>query len=91
MLLASQTVQVLATTHSPDLINHKAIRDEHLLAVSVEGGETVIGPVDKDVRSMLRDKLYSAGELLSQAPIKPDMEVVAENLRQLRLFEQGQE
>lgn len=91
MLLASQTVQVLATTHSPDLLNHKAIRDEHLLAVSVEGGETVIGPVDKDVRSMLRDKLYSAGELLSQAPIKPDMEVVAENSRQLRLFEQGEE
>lgn len=91
MLLASQTVQVLATTHSPDLLNHKAIRDEHLLAVSVEGGETVIGPVDKDVRSMLRDKLYSAGELLSQAPITPDMEVVAENSRQLRLFEQGEE
>jgi predicted ATPase len=87
MLLASRSVQVLATTHSPDLLSHKAIRDDHLLAVSADQGETVIGPVDQDVRSVLRDKLYTAGELLSQSPIRPDMTRVEANNRQLDLFE----
>lgn len=86
LLLASDRVQVLATTHSPDLLNHKAIRDEHLLAVAAEGGATVVGPIERGARSALRDKLYAAGELLSQGPIEPDREAVEQNLKQLRLF-----
>jgi predicted ATPase len=89
LLLTSQVVQVVATTHSPDLLNHKAVREEHLLAVDLADGETVIGPVDEDVRSSLRDKLYSAGELLAQAPIRPDMAAVEASTRQLRLFDSG--
>jgi predicted ATPase len=84
--LASERVQVIATTHSPDLLNHKAIRAEHLLAVTAEAGTTVVGPIEAGARSVLRDRLYAAGELLSQGPIEPDRESVEENLKQLRLF-----
>jgi predicted ATPase len=91
MLIASRMVQVLATTHSPDLLSHKSIRDDHLLAVALEDGQTVIGPVDADVCSSLRDRLYTAGELLSQAPIRPDMQAVTASSRQLQLFELGEE
>lgn len=86
LILASDRVQILATTHSPDLLNHKAIRDEHLLAVTAEGGTTVAGPIEPGARSALRDRLYAAGELLSQGPMEPDRESVEQNLKQLRLF-----
>ena len=61
LLLASERVQVLATTHSPDLLNHKAIRDDHLIAVTAENGTTTLGPVEPGTRSVLRDRLYGAG------------------------------
>jgi len=86
LCLASEHVQVVATTHSPDLLNHKAIRDEQLLAVSADSGGTMIGPLEPGARSALHDRLYAAGELLAQGSIGPDQELVAEGLRQLRLF-----
>jgi predicted ATPase len=86
LLLASDRVQVVATTHSPDLLNHKAIREENLLAVMAEAGATVVGPIEPGARSVLRDRLYAAGELLSQGPIEPDRELVEQSLRQLKLF-----
>jgi predicted ATPase len=84
--LASERVQVVATTHSPELLNHKSIRDDQLRAVSDVSGGTMIGPLEPGARSALRDRLYAAGELLAQGPIGPDPELVAEGLRQLRLF-----
>jgi len=86
LLLASRSIQVLANTHSPDLLNHKSISHEHLLAVSAREGESLIGPVDEATRSVLNDRLYSAGELLSQGPLDPDSAVIQDSRRQLRLF-----
>jgi len=86
LLLASERVQVIATTHSPDLLNHKAIREEHLLAVTADDGATVVGRIEPGARSVLRDRLYAAGELLSQGAIEPDRASVEESLKQLRLF-----
>lgn len=77
---------MIATTHSPDLLNHKAIREENLLAVTAEGGATVVGVIEPGARSVLRDRLYAAGELLSQGPIEPDPVLVEQSLRQLKLF-----
>jgi predicted ATPase len=91
LILASQKIQVLATTHSPDLLDHKEIREDHLLAVSAEGGETVIGPIDAATKSVLRERLYLSGELLSQNQLVPDLEAVEEASRQLRLFSAGDE
>jgi predicted ATPase len=86
LLLASQKVQVLATTHSPDLLNHKSISDEHLVAVTSERGETLVGPVDEATRSLLHERLYAAGELLSQGPLRPDLKAIEEGRKQLSLF-----
>jgi len=91
LLMASQRVQVVATTHSPDLLNHKAIREDQILAVSAEGGATVIGPLEEGARSLLRDRLYAAGELLSQGNLEPDRPKAEESARQLRLFSDSSE
>jgi predicted ATPase len=85
--LASSNLQILASTHSPALLDHKAVRDEHLLAVTAQEGESLIGPVDAATRSVLRDRLYTPGELLSQGPILPDLDVVRQETEQLRLFD----
>lgn len=69
---ASETTQVVVTSHSPDLLDDRSIQPEHILAVVSEGGETRIGPLDAASISVMRDHLFSAGELLRLNQLKPD-------------------
>jgi predicted ATPase len=84
---ASEQLQVLVTSHSPDLLDDGDIPDESILAVVSERGETRIGPLDEAGRSVLRDRLYTAGELLRMDQIRPDPEL--SKPRQLELFDQA--
>jgi predicted ATPase len=81
---ATERVQVLVTSHSPDLLDDKAIPDDSILAVVSEHGETRIGPLDEAGRSVLRDHLYTAGELLRMDQLRPDPEL--SQPRQIELF-----
>ncbi len=89
--MASRKVQVLVTTHSPEILSHKGIRPEHILSVSADSGETVIAPVTPANRSAIEDRLYSAGELLVQGQLEPDREAASRAARQLPLFSDGKE
>lgn len=82
---ASERLQVFVTSHSPDLLDNDAIPDESILAVVSEQGETRIGPLDEAGRSILRDHLYTAGELLRLNQLQPDPAL--SQPRQLDLFE----
>jgi predicted ATPase len=82
---ASTVAQVLVTSHSPDLLDNRAIPDESILAVVSEHGETRIGPLDETGRSILRDHLYTAGELLRMDQLRPDPALSAP--KQLALFD----
>ncbi len=84
---ASATVQIVVTSHSPDLLDDKAIRDDYILGVVSEKGETKIGPIDQGGRSAIRDQLYTAGELLRLNQLTPDTKEI-ENIpaTQLELF-----
>lgn len=84
---ASEHIQVLVTSHSPDLLDNKGIPIDSILAVLSEHGETRIGPLDEPGRSVLRDHLYTAGELLRMDQLRPDPE--RSKPRQLDLFESG--
>jgi len=86
LLIASQNVQIVATTHSPELLDHKEIREDHLLAVSADRGQTVIATVAPAAKSALRDRLYSAGELLSHGAMLPDIEAATQSSSQMDLF-----
>lgn len=55
-----------------------------ILAVIAEENETRIGPVDEPVRQALRERLYTAGELLRMDKLQPDAE--AARPQQLQLF-----
>lgn len=74
LLQTAATTQVLVTSHSPDLLDDPEIDVDAILAVVLEGGETKIAPIDGASRQMLRDHLFSVGELLRQNQLAPDRE-----------------
>lgn len=88
---ASQRVQILVTSHSPDLLDNPDIETESLLAVENDDALTHIAPIDAAGREMLRQKLFTAGELLRQNQLAPDAAGIADvqSERQLNLFELG--
>jgi predicted ATPase len=72
---ASQTTQVLVTSHSPDLLDDPRVDASQLVAVLAEGGVTRIAPPDTPGRKALRDKLYTAGDLLRLNQLMPESDM----------------
>ncbi len=69
---ATRVTQIAVTSHSPDLLDDKEIQDESILAVVNRNGETKIAPPDEAGKSAIRDRLYTAGELLRLNQLEPD-------------------
>jgi predicted ATPase len=85
---ASRRVQVVVTSHSPDLLDSDDIDTASLLAVTADQGVTVIGAVDEVGRSTLRDRLFTPGELLRLDQLTPDPKAKEVAVgRQLNIFE----
>lgn len=61
---AKDYMQVIVTTHSPDILDAKWINDGHLKIVNWEDGVTRVDPVSEEVRGIIKDHLMSAGELM---------------------------
>jgi hypothetical protein len=78
---------VIATSHSAELLDNKDLPEDSLLAVVAEANETRIGPIDAVGRESLRERLYTAGELLRMSQLLPDPE--RSRPRQLELFGRG--
>jgi predicted ATPase len=86
---ASLSTQVIVTSHSPDLLDDPDIPDDWILPVLAEQGATRIGPMDDAGRTMIRDKLYTAGELLRMDQLKPmEGELPEEVDRQMHLLDE---
>jgi predicted ATPase len=74
---ASTHTQVIITSHSADLLDNDEIPTDAILAVALDNGGTTIGPLDDVGRSVLRDHLFTAGELLRQDQLRPSEASVA--------------
>jgi predicted ATPase len=84
---AARSTQVVVTSHSPDLLADKDVKDESIIGVANVNGETKIGPLTEAGRSAIRDRLYTAGELLRLDQLEPDIERIdATPASQLELF-----
>lgn len=86
ILEATRSVQVIVTSHSADLLDDEALPAESLRAVESVRGTTLIGALDEATRGALRDRLYTAGELLRMRQLTPEEGVPAPRARQLDLF-----
>ena len=83
---ASRFVQVVVTTHSPDILGAAWIEDRHLRVVSWEEGATRVAPLSEAAGSVLAERLMGAGELLrSNALTAADLPVPDPDA--IRLFE----
>lgn len=76
--------QILITTHSPDVLDNRKIKDNELRLVTSQKGRTLIAPLAEVTRGVIRDKLYSAGELLRMDELRPDKSVI--EAKQASLF-----
>ena len=62
--LAGRSMQVIVTTHSPDVLDAKWIEDRHLRILTWEHGFTRISCVSRAVKTALGKRIMGAGELL---------------------------
>lgn len=83
---ASRTMQVVVTTHSPELLDAKWIEDRHLRIVTWEEGASHVVPLSQASRQALQEHLMGAGELLRSNALNP-AELFTENFAQGNLFE----
>ncbi len=83
---AVENAQVMVTSHSADLLDDPEIPGDAIVAVLSEDGETRIGPLDEVGRSALRDRLYTAGELLRISQLDPDPSLSRLDPNRLDLF-----
>ena len=67
---ASTRMQVVITTHSPDLIDH--FDPDAIRVVERVDGATVVGRMDATQRGVVRDKLFTTGELLRMEGLHRD-------------------
>jgi predicted ATPase len=65
---ASERGAVLLTTHSADLLD--AARDEEILVCDYRDGATVIGPLARSQRELVRAGLFSVSELMRSEPLR---------------------
>lgn len=68
---ASKHMQVVITTHSPELLDAKWITDQHLRIVEWTEGATQVKEVSEATRTALRSHLMGAGELLRSSALEP--------------------
>lgn len=73
---AAHERQVLLTTHSPDILDHKDLKDNQIRVVTMERGCTVIAPIAESSRRAIREHLYTPGELLRSDELNPDVDAV---------------
>lgn len=84
---AALRTQIIVTSHSPDLLDDLTIDPDRFLAVVSEGGATKLAPLDAASRKAMKDRLFSAGELLRLSQLEPDRNhLQAQETRQAELF-----
>lgn len=81
-------MQVIVTTHSPDILDAEWIEDRHLRIAQWEAGKTRIASVSPSVRKALAEHLMGAGELL-RANALTSAELFVHVPSQLELFTEG--
>jgi predicted ATPase len=85
---AAKTMQVVVTTHSPELLDAKWITDANLRIVSWQEGASHLLPPSEATRQAMRQHLMGAGELLRSNALHADeLFTNVDDLRDGNLFE----
>jgi predicted ATPase len=68
---ASEHVQIIATSQSADLLDREDIDPAVIRPVTMQDGLTIIGEVDDASQEIVRQKLYTLGELMRGNQLSP--------------------
>jgi predicted ATPase len=68
---ASEHVQVIATSQSADLLDREDLDPSLIRPVAMQDGLTVIGEVDDASREIVKQKLFTLGELMRSNQLAP--------------------
>lgn len=68
----AQRAQVIVTSHSPEILDGENVPIDALFAVQADEGFTEIAPIDEAAKSVLKERIYTAGELLRAGQLRPD-------------------
>ncbi len=79
--------QVLLTTHSPDILDNKKLSARQIIAVESIQGVSHITPLTEATRDLIRQRLYTSGELLRQNELHIDHDYAKQIPQQLGLFD----
>jgi predicted ATPase len=89
LLDAANEHQILITTHSPDLLDFKSLKEEQIRSVTMERGNTLVATLAPSSRDSIREQLYTPGELLRSNELQPDLGKVTKTSKQFNLFSQS--
>lgn len=78
--------QMVITTHSPDILDNKNLDDNQILVVESIKGNSRITPLNQSTREIIKEKLYTPGELLRVGELETDANYAEQVARQLKLF-----
>jgi predicted ATPase len=81
---AASRMQVVITTHSPEVLDSKWIGDESIRFVTWTEGKTTVSDLTESSRTAIRKHLMGVGELLRSNALEPAELFV--DLRQSKLF-----
>jgi predicted ATPase len=71
---ATLRMQVLLTTHSPDLLDVEEVKPENVRVVQMIDGQTIIGPADEANVEVVGRKLITLGGLERDDRLEPDLD-----------------
>lgn len=83
---ASNSAQIVVSSHSTDLLDHKSISEESILAVSKTENGTQIGTMDESGRYAIKDRLFTAGELLRANALRLSFDLNPSEGKSIDLF-----
>jgi hypothetical protein len=84
---AAGTMQVVVTTHSPEVLDVEWVRDNHLRIVSWFEGATRVSPPSVASRRAMQEHLMGAGELLRANALETPEQLFDGPLTQEQLFQ----
>lgn len=87
LLDSAERHQLIVTSHGPELLDASGIGPDSILLADAENGETRIGPPSEADLSMIRERLYTPGELLRMHQLQLSPMVVEQRLPDTDLFD----
>jgi predicted ATPase len=83
---AANERQILVTTHSPDILDQKGLKETEIRSVTWSKGRTLVGDVSAADRQAIRERLYTVGELLRIGELRPEEDPLKQTKQEVDLF-----